>query len=323
MSTSNPSTTCENALWSWRIERTEVSSSFFISHATRDGLRPTWTKIGVEKLGERQDIPLPRGPFDVAVILVGVTHPGNLGAICRTMLNFGFEDLRLVNPKCSPQDGETRARAKHASRLLDEVKVFADIPAASTDCSSIIGTSGKREVGEKTLFRHYLYPWDMVERMTDTKGRVALVFGEEGKGLSADELGQCDYFVTLPTWEGYPIANLSHAVNALLYEIQRSRVQSTQGNDPGLPDIVPLEVRLDPSVRDALVKAIHQFATGLSSSPERQQSIEQTLRRTLLKGSPSTEESTRLIGAFVEATSALEFASDDDAWMKGHRRKLR
>lgn len=278
---------------------------------------------GVEQVGERQDLPLPGGDFDVVVILVGVTHPGNLGAICRTMLNFGFDDLRLVNPKCSPEDGETRARAKHASHLLDGVKTFDNINEAASDCSTIIGTSGKREVGEKTLFRHYLYPWDMVNRLNETKGKAALVFGEEGKGLSADELSQCDYFVTLPTWEGYPIANLSHAVNALLYEIQRSRVQASQGQDPGLPDIVPLEPRLDPAVRDALVRAIEQFSTGISASVERQQSIEQTLRRTLLKGSPSTEESTRLIGAFVEATSALEFASDDEAWMKDHRRKLR
>jgi TrmH family RNA methyltransferase len=274
-------------------------------------------------MGERQDIPLPRGIFDVAVVLVGVTHPGNLGAICRTMLNFGFDDLRLVNPKCSPQDGETRARAKHAARLLDSLEIHPDIPSAAHGCSTVVGTSGKREVGEKTLFRHYLYPWDMVERLNGGQGKVALVFGEEGKGLSSKELGQCDYFVTLPTWEGYPIANLSHAVNALLYEIHRDRVLSSQGQDPGLPNIVPLEQKLEPKVREALVKSIQQFAASLSSSEERQQSIEQTLRRTLIKGSPSTEESTRLIGAFVEATSAMEFVSGDDAWMKDHRRKLR
>ena len=274
-------------------------------------------------MGERQDLPLPRGLFDVSVVLVGVTHPGNLGAICRTMLNFGFDDLRLVNPNCSPHDGETRARAKHAARILDSLEVHSDIPSAVHGCSVVVGTSGKREVGEKTLFRHYLYPWDMVERLNESKGKVALVFGEEGKGLSAEELGQCDYFVTLPTWEGYPIANLSHAVNALLYEIQRTRVLASQGQDPGLPDIVPLEHKLEPAVRDALVKSIKQFAASISSSEERQQSIEQTLRRTLLKGSPSTEESTRMIGAFVEATSAMEYASGDDAWMKEHRRKLR
>tara|TARA_B100000925_G_scaffold68988_1_gene47582 strand:- start:74 stop:862 length:789 start_codon:yes stop_codon:yes gene_type:complete len=261
--------------------------------------------------------------FDVCVVLVGVSHPGNLGAICRTMLNFGFDDLRLVRPKCSPDDEETRARAKHAGRILNEIKTYDRIPDATHDCSAVIGTSGKRELGDKTLFRHYVYPWDMVERLNKTGGKIALVFGEEGKGLSADELGQCDYFVTLPTWEGYPIANLSHAVNALLYEVQRERVQTQQGDDPGLPDIVPLQNNLDANVREALVKSIQQFAESITVSEDRRRSIEQTLRRTLLKGSPSTEESTRLIGTFVEATSALEYASGNDAWMKKHRKKLR
>jgi tRNA/rRNA methyltransferase/tRNA (cytidine32/uridine32-2'-O)-methyltransferase len=274
-------------------------------------------------MGERQDLPLPQGRFDVAVVLVGVTHPGNLGAICRTMLNYGFDDLRLVKPKCSPEDGETRARAKHASRLLDELSVHQSIAAATEDCSVVVGTSGKREVGEKTLFRHYLFPWDMVERLSNSGGRAAIVFGEEGKGLSTEDLQACDFFVTLPTWEGYPIANLSHAVGAVVYEIHRTRVLDQQGQDPGMPDIVPLTPSLDPAVREALVKAIDQFASGSSASPERRLSVAQTLRRTLIKGSPSTDECTRMIGALVEATTAMEFARGDPLWKKDHRRKLR
>lgn len=273
-------------------------------------------------MGERQDIPLPSGPFEVTVVLAGVTHPGNLGAICRTMLNYGFDDLRLVNPRCSPDDVDTRSRAKHAGRVLDELQVFDDINAATNDCSVVIGTSGKRETGEKTLSRHFLYPWAMVERLVQTGGRAALVFGEEGKGLSSQELEACDYYVTLPTWEGYPIANLSHAVNALLYEVHRWRVLHHQGEDPGIPAIVPLEANLDPTVRKMLVKAIEQFAASTGTTEERKASIEQTLRRTLLKGSPSNEESTRMIGAFVEATTALQFASGDEAWKKNHRRRL-
>ena len=274
-------------------------------------------------MGERQDIPLPSGAFELTVVLVGVSHPGNLGAICRSMLNYGFDNLRLVSPQCSPDDGETRARAKHAARLLDELTVHDTINEATSDCSAVVGTSGKREVGEKTLFRHFLYPWDMVQRLTLTGGRVAVVFGEEGKGLSTADLAQCDFFVTLPTWEGYPIANLSNAVNAILYEIHRSRVLSGQGDDPGIPDIVPLQASLDPSVRAMLVKAIEQFAAATGDNQARRSSIEQTLKRTLLKGAPSTEESTRLIGAFVEATTAMQFAAGDDAWRKEHRRKLR
>jgi len=274
-------------------------------------------------MGDRLPLDLPKGKVEFVIVLVGVSHPGNLGAICRTMLNYGYADLRLVNPKCSVDDDETRARAKHAQRILDEVKVYTSLGEAVTDCRAVVGTSGKREVGDKTLFRHYVYPWDMVDREEKAGGRVALVFGEEGKGLSRKDLSACDYFVTLPTWEGYPIANLSHAVNALIYEAHRSRVLAGQGTDGGMPDIVPLCQVLQPNVRQALLEAIHQFATSMNGPEERLESIEHTLKRTLLKGTPSNEESTRLIGAFVEATSALEFSNNDPYWKKEHRRRLR
>ncbi|MEC7280324.1 MAG: hypothetical protein VXV98_09875, partial [Candidatus Thermoplasmatota archaeon] len=88
--------------------------------------------------------------------------------------------------------------------------------------------------------------------------------------------------------------------------------------DPGLPNVVPLQPGLDPKVREMLIKAIEQFAAATGTSEARRSSVEQTLKRTLLKGSPSTEESTRLIGAFVEATTALEFAAGDDMWQKEH-----
>jgi len=90
-----------------------------------------------------------------------------------------------------------------------------------------------------------------------------------------------------------------------------------------MPDIVPLAQVLEPNVRQTLLQAIHQFASSMSGPDERLESIELTLKRTLLKGTPSNEETTRLIGAFVEATSALEFSNNDPHWMKEHRRRLR
>lgn len=273
-------------------------------------------------MGDRSALPLPQGRFEICVVLVGVTHPGNLGAVCRSMLNFGFADLRLVNPKCDPTDGESLARAKHAKSLLELAQQHASIQDATGDCNAVIGTSGKRETGDKTLFRHFVYPWDLVQKGNTSGGKLAVVFGEEGKGLSTEDLASCDYLVTLPTWEGYPIANLSHAVNAILYEIHRDRVIHGQGHDPGMPDIVPLQASLDPAVRESLIHALDQFSSTLSVQPERQASVEQTLKRTLLKGTPSTEEATRLIGAFVEASTALQFSSGDENWKKEHRRKL-
>ena len=61
-------------------------------------------------MGDRKKIPLPSSPFELIIVCVNTSHPGNLGAISRTMLNYGFDKLRLVNPECSPDDIEARNR---------------------------------------------------------------------------------------------------------------------------------------------------------------------------------------------------------------------
>lgn len=274
-------------------------------------------------MGERLDIPLPVGTFRLCVVLVGVSHPGNLGAICRTMLNYGFDDLRLVNPSCSPDDQETRNRAKHAGRILNECRTYPSLEKAVSDCSVVVGTSGKREVGDKTLFRHFVMPWELSERLEGSQQTVAVVFGEEGKGLATSELDRCDFLVTLPTWEGYPIANLSHAVTALLYELHRSRVRAHQGQEPSMPDVVPLERVLTPEVRSVLHRAVDQYASALSWPDERKISFRQTLLRNLMKAMPTDQEATRLVGGLVEGTTALERVVDDERWKKDRRRKIR
>jgi len=35
----------------------------------------------------------------IRIILVGTTHPGNIGAVARAMKNMGLSDLMLVNPR--------------------------------------------------------------------------------------------------------------------------------------------------------------------------------------------------------------------------------
>ena len=182
-------------------------------------------------MGERSDVPVPHSEYTLHVVMVGTEHPGNLGAVCRSLLNHGFDSLRLVQPKCHPDDIEARNRAKHAGRVLDSCKIYDSFEQAVADCSLVVGTSGKREIGEKTQKRHFMYPWEFAERIESTQQSVALVFGEEGKGLSTEDLLRCDYLVTLPTWEGYPITNLSHAVHTLTYELHRNRVLALQGKD--------------------------------------------------------------------------------------------
>lgn len=273
-------------------------------------------------MGERSDLPLPFCNYTLHVVLVGTQHPGNLGAVCRSLLNHGFDSLRLVQPQCHPDDVEARNRAKHAGRVLDACQIYSTFEEAISDCSLVVGTSGKREIGDKTQKRHFMYPWEFVDRVSATQQSVALIFGEEGMGLSTEDLLRCDYLVTLPTWEGYPITNLSHAVHTLTYELHRKRVLDGQGRDDALPDIVPIERSISPEQRRVLRKSIDDIARFLPGGEERRISFSHSLTRALQRSGLETDQTNRLIGGFVDASTALEFVSQDTTWRSSRRRRV-
>ena len=273
-------------------------------------------------MGERSDLPLPTSAYTLHVVMVGTQHPGNLGAVCRSLLNHGFNSLRLVQPVCHPNDIEARNRAKHAGKILDSCQIYDSLEDAVQDCSLVVGTSGKREIGNKTQKRHFIYPWEFSERIYDIDQSIALVFGEEGKGLSIDDLLRCDYLVTLPTWEGYPITNLSHAVHTLTYELHRHRVLKRQGDEKALPDIVPIHRGISPEQRNVLRKSIEDIAKFLPGGDERRISFTHSLTRALQRSGLEPDQTNRLIGGFVDASTALEFATTKKEWQSSRRRRV-
>ena len=171
-------------------------------------------------MGDYRKVPLPPRNENLCIVLVNPGHDGNIGAVARSMLNFGITDLRVVG-RSGEWSEEARNRAKNAQLVLNSAKLVNTIADATSDCSVVIGTSGKREDGNKTVLRHFLLPEELPERLSGTDGRVAMVFGPEDKGLLNEELRMCDLLVTIPTWEGYPILNLSHAVSIICFNWYR------------------------------------------------------------------------------------------------------
>ena len=267
-------------------------------------------------MGDRLNVPLPNSNYNLDIVLVGINHPGNLGAICRTMLNHGFDKLSMVNPNCSPDDEEARNKAKHSGRILDTARIYNSLEDAVSDSSLVIGTSGKREVGSKVLKRHFVLPWEFAEMVRDFDGKVSLIFGEEGKGLSTDDLDRCDLLLTLPTWEGYPIANLSQAVGHCVYELHRDRVingESVKG--------VRKERVLSPQLRKILKQSITDFCESLDG--DKNDLISDVYDRVILRGLPIDSEAERMIGAFVQGTTALQKQSGDENWRRERRKRIR
>ena len=257
-------------------------------------------------MGEMLDVPFPEYSDRVSIILVRPQFDGNIGAVARSMMNFGFSDLRIVgrNPTWSE---EVRNRAKHAQSVLDNAKFFDDIESAVSDTSLVVGTSGKREKGSKISFRHFLEPEDLPGMLKDLEGKISIVFGPEGKGLLNSELRICDLLITIPTWPGYPIMNLSHAVTIICYAWYKSRGSETQtSSDDNL---------LSPELKNVLRREINILSESIPTIDFRRPGIEETLHRVIMRGLPKDDEIHRLLGVFHTTNIAFEyFANNPEIW---------
>ncbi|HJM24788.1 MAG TPA: TrmJ/YjtD family RNA methyltransferase [Candidatus Thalassarchaeaceae archaeon] len=248
-------------------------------------------------MGNHRKVPLPTGNKNLCIVLVNPEHDGNIGAVARSMLNFGITDLRVVG-RSGKWSEEVRNRAKNAQGVLDSVKFASSFADATSDCSLVIGTSGKREDGDKTAMRHFLLPEELPERLSKTEGRVALVFGPEGKGMLNEELSACDILVTIPTWEGYPILNLSHAVTVICF----SWFVSTDNSTPSGAE----QRLLDPELRLRLRDEIARLTRNMPAKEHRRKGIEETLVRVIMRGLPKDDEIHRLLGVISQAADSFE-----------------
>jgi TrmH family RNA methyltransferase len=154
----------------------------------------------------------------ISVVLVATRNPLNIGAVARAMSNFGFFDLRVVNPY-EVAFREARS-AVGAAPLLANAREYGNVAEAVADCSLVVGTTavGPRDVQHPLyrveqgapLIRHYL-----------ESGRVALLFGSEKRGLSNEDLSYCNWLMHIPTREEHYSMNLGQAVAICLYELIR------------------------------------------------------------------------------------------------------
>ncbi len=163
----------------------------------------------------------------VKVVLVGTTHPGNIGATARAMKNMGIIDLVLVDPKEFPSDVAT-FRSKAAKDILENASVYESLEPAISDCELVVGTSARG----RTVPWPVLNPRKAAEEMhkSSLNGKVAIVFGREDRGLTNNELGLCNFHVHIPSDPEYSSLNLSQAVQILAYEIRLSYLQDKDIN---------------------------------------------------------------------------------------------
>ena len=151
----------------------------------------------------------------VNIVLVGTTHPGNIGATARAMKTMNHRNLRLVKPLEFPS-AEASSRAAGADDVLAECRQFSSLEDAIKDCDLVIGTSAR----VRGIPWPMLLPRDCAKKISEeTYSSVAIVFGKESSGLSNEELQLCNMVLKIPTNSQYNSLNLAAAVQIICYEI--------------------------------------------------------------------------------------------------------
>jgi tRNA/rRNA methyltransferase len=162
------------------------------------------------------------------VVLVETSNPLNIGAAARAMSNFGFLQLRVVNPY-EIAFREARS-AMGGTSVLQHAEEYKSVAEAIADCTLVVGTTA---VGHREL-QHPLRRLENGARSIRKElasGRVALLFGTEKTGLSNDHLSYCHWLMHIPTRDQHISMNLGQAVAVCLYELVRDAKQAVPVRD--------------------------------------------------------------------------------------------
>ena len=163
------------------------------------------------------------------IVLVGTSHPGNIGAVARAMKVMGLDALHLVNPVRFPAI-EATARAVGASDLLDRALVHSELEHSVEGCSLVYGTTARN----RQINWPVLSPRDAALEISRTEAPVAIVFGREQAGLSNSELDLCQRSIRIPTHSQFKSLNLGQAVQIMAYEIRMAHLSMGSGKQDAI-----------------------------------------------------------------------------------------
>ncbi len=238
----------------------------------------------------------------IRIVLVGTTHPGNIGAAARAMKNMGLYDLVLVNP-CSFPHADATARASGAEDILQATRVLSNLDQALADCCFVAGASARsRTIGWPTSI-----PRDCAARLTveSEHGVVAVVFGPEKSGLTNEDLDRCHTLLTIPTVPGFSSLNLAMAVQIICYEL---RLQNLHAAESGVHRDAPLASGAD---LERFYVHLQQVLTDSGFlDPDNPRQLMRRLRRLFIRAEPDCNEINILRGILVALDPAARRVSD-------------
>ena len=224
--------------------------------------------------------------MSIRIILVGTTHPGNIGAVARAMKNMGQSDLVLVNPRYFPHEDAT-TRASGADDILASARAVSTLDEALADCVYVAGASAR----SRTIGWPSMAPRDCAGRLhlESRKGRVAAVFGPEKSGLTNDDLDRCHTLLTIPTEPGFGSLNLAMAVQILTYELRIAAIDD-QDSGPMSDDMAEVPLASGEELEYFYAHLEQVLTVSGFLDPDNPRVLMRRLRRLFLRAEPDQNE---------------------------------
>jgi tRNA/rRNA methyltransferase len=185
-------------------------------------------------------------PDPTRFVLVGTSHPGNVGATARAMKVMGFSDLVLVAPRYPnvQRKADAISLASGATDVLEGARVVGTLAEALDGITYACATAmTPRDFGPPTFAPRALFA-----TLKDEAQRVAFVFGAERFGLSNDDVYRCHACLSIPTEPRYGSLNLAQAVQLIAYDWRQALGGfdvTARTADPAVADAAAVQGLLD------------------------------------------------------------------------------
>lgn len=143
----------------------------------------------------------------------------NIGAAARAMLNFGFCNMRIVNPRDGWPNEAAISTSVGAKQVIEQAELYDNFNEAVADLHVIYATtSKKRDMNKIIVSASELYE-DISNYSTESK-KIGIIFGAERTGIENDDLITANKLVSIEVNPDFKTLNLATSVAIICYELR-------------------------------------------------------------------------------------------------------
>lgn len=238
-----------------------------------------------------------------SVILVEPQLPDNIGMVARASANFGFDDLRLVNPRDGWPNEKARIAASGANYVIDDAAAYDSLDAATADLNWVCATTARQRDLRKPVMTPEQAIAEMRRRIAAGE-RCGIIFGRERNGLETSEVAGTDAIVMIPVNNRFASLNLAQAVLILGYEWMRGSGAASLGRVTTFEQPMASGLNLgdqSPATREELIGFFEHLEAelerlGFFSSPTKRPSVVNNLRAMFVRTQMTGQEVKTLRG---------------------------